>query len=221
MVWNALCSLIMWWLSVVITPFCRFQKWVRFRDTSRGGHHFWIFFFAVAHDARDPLVKPASLSSPNFVSCHDGVILWSNWPAFLLLPLIEFVVEGAVRRTWEREFGGGAGIRTQRLRLVRSSSYCIQLFLVFGSVMHLLQESNPFMSLESCIAHWCWFFEKNKQFDHVCDCQLKTGILKDIALSRWCRGHATSLLTEKSAKCVELKEELNVPSQDGTLKCVM
>jgi len=64
-------------------------------------------------------------------------------------------------------------------------------------------------------------FEKNKQFDHVCDCQLKTGILKDIALSRWCGGHATSLLTEKSAKCVELKEELNVPSQDGTLKCVM
>jgi len=42
MVGNALCSLIMWWLSVVITPFCRFQKWVRFRDTSRGGHHFLI-----------------------------------------------------------------------------------------------------------------------------------------------------------------------------------
>ena len=106
------------------------------------------------------LVKPASLSSPNFVSCHDGVILWSNWPAYLLLPLIEFVVEGAVRRTWEREFGGGAGIRTQRLGLVRSSSYCIQLFLVFGSVMHLLQKSNPFMSLESCIAHWCWFLRR-------------------------------------------------------------
>lgn len=61
------------------------------------------------------------------------------------------------------------------------------------------------MSLQSCTT---WFFlEKNKQFDHVCDCRLKTGILKDVALSRWCvGGHATSVLTEKSAKCVEYFE---------------
>jgi len=57
-------------------------------------------------------------------------------------------------------------------------------------MMHLLQ---------ACMKS----LKKNKQFDHVCDCRLKTGIIKDIALSRWCGGHATSLLTEKSAKYVE------------------
>ena len=90
MVGNALCSLIMWWLSVVITPFCRFQKWVRFRDTSRGGHHFWIFS-SLSRTMRATLfVKPASLSSPNFMSWWCDFV--KQLTRFLLLPLIEFVV---------------------------------------------------------------------------------------------------------------------------------